>query len=167
MIHVCCLFVNIKFLKKYFYFIWISIKIDNTICLSLSGGREHKKMAKNKFSKFLAGVAVIGTGVAVGLTIFKKLEALNKELDEDEYEDDDDDFLSDFDEPDANDDNKEYVTINSVKASKDDTKEAYEEARDEAVEEFLKESINEELANELAENTAKEAAAELDESKEV
>lgn len=124
-------------------------------------------MAKNKFKSFLASIAVIGTGVAVGLTIFKKLEALNKELEEDEYEDDDD-FLSDFDEPDANDDNKEYVTINSVKAPADkDTSsdEAYEAARDEAVEEFLKESIEEELASDLADETAKETVEELKKSK--
>jgi hypothetical protein len=126
-------------------------------------------MAKNTLSKFLAGVAVIGTGVAVGLTLFKKLEAINRELDEDEYEDDDD-FLSDFDEPDANDDGKEYVTINSVKApvSNDtdkDTADAFETARDEAVEEFLKESIEEELAQELAEESAKELAQDLETSK--
>lgn len=121
-------------------------------------------MAKNSFTKFLAGVAVVGTGVAVGLTLFKKLEALNRELEEDEYEDDD--FLSDFEEPDANDDNKEYVTINSVMA---DTSEeaAYEAAKEEAVEEFLKESIEEELAQELADATASELASDLEDSKEL
>lgn len=110
-------------------------------------------MAKNNFTKILAGIAVISTGVAVGLTLFRKFNDLSKELEEDEYEDDD--FLSDFDEPDTNDTNKEYVTINSVKAT-DDSELAAEAARDEAVEEFLKESIEEELAQELADSVAEE-----------
>lgn len=119
-------------------------------------------MAKNNLSRILAGVAVIGAGVAVGLTLFKKYDRLNKELEEDEYEDD---FLSDFDEPDVNDD-KEYVIINSVKtAPADDEELAAEAARDEAVEEFIKESIEEELADELADSVSKELAEDLEASK--
>lgn len=119
-------------------------------------------MAKNNLSRILTGVAVIGAGVAVGLTLFKKYDMLSKELEEDEFEDD---FLSDFDDPDVNDD-KEYVTINSVKAPvASDAELAEEAARDEAVEEFLKESIEEELADELADSVSKELAEDLEASK--
>lgn len=123
-------------------------------------------MAKNNLSKILAGAAVIGTGIAIGLALFKKYDILNKELEENEYENDTD-FLSDFDKPDANDD-KEYLTINSVKApASNDEVLAEEEARDEAVEEYLKEFIDEELADELADESAKELSENLKDSRDV
>lgn len=127
------------------------IKINNTDDYYVNAGGII--MAKNNLAKLLAGIAVISTGVAVGLTLFKKFDKLSKELEEDEYEDDD--FLSDFEEPVSTDVNKEYVTINSIKTS-NESELAAEAARDEAVEEFLKESIEEELANELADSVADE-----------
>lgn len=69
-------------------------------------------MAKNSFGKILAGVTVIGAGVALGLAIFNKLDTIKRELDSDEFEDE-----FDGDEEDGTDFSEtEYVTINPAAA---------------------------------------------------
>lgn len=76
-------------------------------------------MAKNSFGKILAGVTIIGAGVALGLAIFNKLDTIKRELENDEFEDDFDD--EEEDEEDFSE--TEYVTINpaAAAASEDNT----------------------------------------------
>lgn len=76
-------------------------------------------MAKNSFGKILAGVTIIGAGVALGLAIFNKLDTIKRELESDEFEEDFDD--EEKDEEDYSE--TEYVTINpaTAAASEDNT----------------------------------------------
>ncbi len=70
-------------------------------------------MAKNSFGKILAGVTIIGAGVALGLAIFNKLDTIRRELENDEFEDDfDDEEEGEEDFPET-----EYVTINPAAAA--------------------------------------------------
>lgn len=68
-------------------------------------------MAKSNFGKILAGVTIIGAGVALGLAIFNKLDTIKRELESDEFEDE-------FEDEEDNDELPEtdYVTINSADA---------------------------------------------------
>ena len=49
-------------------------------------------MAKSNLGKILAGITIIGAGVALGLAVYNKLDAIEHELDNDEFEDDGLDF---------------------------------------------------------------------------
>lgn len=91
----------------YFYFSPIRITINNKKMLKTS--RLEVLMAKNSFGKILAGVAVIGAGVALGLAVYNKFDTIKKELNDDEFEDDfyDDDF-------DDMDDEDNYVSITPI-----------------------------------------------------
>ena len=81
-------------------------------------------MAKNGFGKILAGIGVIGAGVALGLAIYNRLDVIRRELNEDEFEDDFDDD-EDYDDDSSDDDtSRTYVTIHTAsdeESSKDDS----------------------------------------------
>ena len=64
-------------------------------------------MAKSNLGKILAGITIIGAGVALGLAVYNKLDAIEHELDNDEFEDDEEE--SDEEDEDDN----TYVTINT------------------------------------------------------
>lgn len=66
-------------------------------------------MAKGGFGKFLAGVAVIGAGVALGLTVYNHADKIRRELNDDEFEDDFDDDSDDI----SSSADKAYVKINT------------------------------------------------------
>lgn len=68
-------------------------------------------MAKSSFGKILAGVTIIGAGVALGLAIFNKLDTIKRELESDEFEDEFEDDESDTDLPET-----DYVTIHPAAA---------------------------------------------------
>lgn len=72
-------------------------------------------MAKNNFGKILAGVTIIGAGVALGLAIFNKFDTIKRELESDEFEDED--VYEDEDELAETD----YVTINPAAQPDNDT----------------------------------------------
>ena len=87
-------------------------------------------MAKNSFGKVLAGVTIIGAGVALGLAIFNKLDTIKRELESDEFEDE-----FDYEEEDAELPETDYVTINPAAAddqpaSDTDTSEDSEDTED-------------------------------------
>lgn len=84
-------------------------------------------MAKNNFGKILAGVTVIGAGVALGLAVFNKLDTIRRELESDEFEDE-----FDYEEDDAELPETDYVTINPAGQSDEETaeKEASEDTQD-------------------------------------
>lgn len=87
-------------------------------------------MAKNSFGKVLAGVTIIGAGVALGLAIFNKLDTIKRELESDEFEDE-----FDYEEDDTELPETDYVTINPVAAdeqpaSDTDTSEDSEDTED-------------------------------------
>lgn len=85
-------------------------------------------MAKNNFGKILAGVTIIGAGVALGLAIFNKFDTIKRELESDEFEDED------VYEDDAELAETDYVTINPAaapqSASEPDTSEDSEDTED-------------------------------------
>lgn len=70
-------------------------------------------MAKNNgFGKILAGIGVIGAGVALGLAIYSRFDVIRRELNDDEFEDDPDDEGCDDNSSD-DDTSRTYVTINA------------------------------------------------------
>lgn len=88
-------------------------------------------MAKNSFGKILAGVTIIGAGVALGLAIFNKFDTIKRELESDEFEDED----VYENEDDAELPETDYVTINPAAAnaqpaSDTDTSEHSEDTED-------------------------------------
>ena len=84
-------------------------------------------MAKNSFGKVLAGVTIIGAGVALGLAIFNKFDTIKRELESDEFEDED----VYEDEDDAKLNETDYVTINPAAQTDEDT-ETQEESKETA-----------------------------------
>lgn len=83
-------------------------------------------MAKNSFGKILAGVTIIGAGVALGLAIFNKFDTIKRELESDEFEDED----VYEDEDDAELPETDYVTINPA-AQTDTDADTQEESQEE------------------------------------
>ena len=84
-------------------------------------------MAKNSFGKVLAGVTIIGAGVALGLALFNKFDTIKRELESDEFEDED----VYEDEDDAKLPETDYVTINPAAQTDEDT-ETQEESKETA-----------------------------------
>lgn len=84
-------------------------------------------MAKNVLGKVLAGIGIIGAGVAVGLTIYNKLEEISRDLEDDEFEDDFEELDDEFDEEDEE---TTYVTLVSASEETDTDKEPADNAAD-------------------------------------
>ena len=68
-------------------------------------------MSKNKLSKIIARIAIIGASAGAFLAIYAKYRKISNELNEqDEYEEDFDNF--DFDKIDKDTTSRDYVSIN-------------------------------------------------------
>lgn len=83
-------------------------------------------MAKSNLGKMIAGITIIGAGVALGLTIFNKLDTIKRELESDEFEDD----FNDEEEDDKDFPETEYVTINPASSEDHTDKETVSDEAD-------------------------------------